>query len=180
MPWRVLLLERSKLVPFYLLLQLLSTISCSMYTRNSLRSIRNKGPTYWSSRSYTAPGFRQSSTARYSQPHVMANNQSSNHNEAKATTQTTAEEGEEHKSVRPIGLLGPGSGATTLDVSSGQSVTLDHLGPMVVNTDGTISRINNWTQMTDMERQSTMRIIVKRNKARLDALKSREEQGGPK
>ena len=31
----------------------------------------------------------------------------------------------------------------TLDVSSGQAVTLDHLGPVVVNSDGTLARITN-------------------------------------
>jgi predicted Fe-S protein YdhL (DUF1289 family) len=48
---------------------------------------------------------------------------------------------------------------------------------MVVNTDGTLSRITNWDTMTDMEQKSTMRIISKRNKQRLDALKATEQKG---
>ncbi|CAG8157411.1 unnamed protein product [Penicillium salamii] len=65
-----------------------------------------------------------------------------------------------------------GSGGIKLDMSSGGTeVKLDHLGPMVVNVDGTLSQIGNWAQMTDSEKESTMRIIGKRNQKRLDALK---------
>jgi hypothetical protein len=64
--------------------------------------------------------------------------------------------------------------AQKLDLSAegGSTVTLDHLGPMVVNVDGTMSRISNWEQMAEIERKNTLRIIAKRNKQRLDALKA--------
>jgi len=55
---------------------------------------------------------------------------------------------------------------------------LDHLGPMVVNQDGTISRIANWDQMSEIERKNTVRVLGKRNKTRLDALKMKEDEGG--
>ncbi|KAJ5719505.1 hypothetical protein N7493_007083 [Penicillium malachiteum] len=63
-----------------------------------------------------------------------------------------------------------------LDLSGegGSTVTLDHLGPMVVNVDGTLSRISNWEQMTEIERKNTLRILGKRNKQRLEALKAAE------
>lgn len=66
------------------------------------------------------------------------------------------------------------SNAPQIDLSQngGQSVKLDHLGPMVVNTDGTMSRISNWEHMTEMEKQNTLRVLGKRNKQRLDALKA--------
>ena len=63
---------------------------------------------------------------------------------------------------------------TTLDVSTGQSVALDHLGPIVVNRDGSISRISNWDKMTEAEQESTKRRIAKRNVERLKEL----DQGG--
>lgn len=64
------------------------------------------------------------------------------------------------------------SGATQLDVSGGGStVKLDALGPLVVNQDGTLSRIANWEQMTEIERRNTLRVLGKRNKLRLDTLK---------
>ncbi|KKK17875.1 hypothetical protein ARAM_005156 [Aspergillus rambellii] len=60
-----------------------------------------------------------------------------------------------------------------LDLSSGDStVKLDHLGPLVVNQDGTLSRIGNWAQMTELEKKNTLRVLGKRNKARLEALKA--------
>ncbi|KAG4438907.1 hypothetical protein IFR05_005587, partial [Cadophora sp. M221] len=56
-----------------------------------------------------------------------------------------------------------------LDISTGStSVKLDHLGPMVVNADGTLSRISNWDAMADVERENTLRVIGRRNKARLE------------
>ena len=68
----------------------------------------------------------------------------------------------------------PHNDVTQLDMSSGgTSVKLDHLGPMVVNADGTLARISNWQQMTDGEKEATLRIVGKRNKQRLEALKAK-------
>lgn len=53
----------------------------------------------------------------------------------------------------------------------GAGVKLDHLGPLVVNVDGTMSRIANWEKMADIERENTARIIGKRNQARLAKLR---------
>ncbi|KUJ08677.1 uncharacterized protein LY89DRAFT_564959, partial [Mollisia scopiformis] len=65
----------------------------------------------------------------------------------------------------------PHNAATQLDMSSGSTtVKLDHLGPVVVNVDGTMSRISNWDKMADIEKQNTLRIISKRNEQRLEAL----------
>jgi predicted Fe-S protein YdhL (DUF1289 family) len=55
---------------------------------------------------------------------------------------------------------------------------MDQLGPMVVNVDGTLSRITNWEAMTEIERTNTLRIISKRNKERLEKLKEREKGEG--
>ncbi|KAL7006351.1 hypothetical protein EMMF5_004004 [Cystobasidiomycetes sp. EMM_F5] len=59
-----------------------------------------------------------------------------------------------------------------LDVSSGKASI--ELGPVVVNEDGTLSRITNWAKMTERERATTMRVLVKRNRERLQAVKERE------
>lgn len=40
---------------------------------------------------------------------------------------------------------------------------------------GTLSRITNWLKMTESERKNTMRVLAKRNKSRLEALKARED-----
>ena len=81
---------------------------------------------------------------------------------------------------QPLGLPPPPSAeeATKLDMSSGSdTVKLDHLGPLVVNKDGSLSRISNWEQMTEQEKKSTMKILGKRNQLRTEALKEKEEQG---
>lgn len=72
-------------------------------------------------------------------------------------------------------LPAPGSeGATmTLEVD-GKAVELDHLGPMVVGRDGTVSRIANWDELSELERRNTLRILGKRNQARLAALRGEE------
>jgi len=55
----------------------------------------------------------------------------------------------------------------TLDVNSGQAVVLDAMGPVVVNSDGTLSRITNWDQMSASEKEVVKRRIAKRNVERL-------------
>lgn len=67
--------------------------------------------------------------------------------------------------------------AQKLDLSSGEAaVKMDHLGPLVVNQDGTLSRISNWQQMTDLEKKNTLRILGKRNQLRMEALKGKGEE----
>lgn len=63
-----------------------------------------------------------------------------------------------------------------LSAEGGSTVTLDHLGPMVVNVDGTLARISNWQEMAEIERKNTLRVLGKRNKQRLEALKAREAE----
>lgn len=83
----------------------------------------------------------------------------------------------------PLGLPAPSSsssgGAQTLEVD-GKPIVLDHLGPMVVHKDGTLSRIANWDEMTEIERRNTVRILVKRNQARLSALREGLPEGETK
>ncbi|KAF2680734.1 hypothetical protein K458DRAFT_271389, partial [Lentithecium fluviatile CBS 122367] len=66
------------------------------------------------------------------------------------------------------------SKAVELNVGSEQGVKLDHLGPMVVNRDGTLSRIANWEHMAEIERKNTLRILGKRNQLRMDMLRAEE------
>lgn len=67
-----------------------------------------------------------------------------------------------------------------LGAEGGSTVTLDHLGPMVVNVDGTLSRIGNWELMTEIERKNTLRILGKRNKQRLEVLEAARGEGEQK
>ncbi|EKV19503.1 hypothetical protein PDIG_03000 [Penicillium digitatum PHI26] len=69
-----------------------------------------------------------------------------------------------------------GGGSIKLDMSrGGTEMKLDHLGPMVVNVDGTLSQIGNWQQMTEIEKKNTLRVLGKRNQKRLEALRAKEK-----
>lgn len=48
----------------------------------------------------------------------------------------------------------------------------DALGPIVINSDGTTSRISNWTTMTESEKKTAVRLISARNKRRKEAILS--------
>jgi hypothetical protein len=79
----------------------------------------------------------------------------------------------------PLPLPEPSFNATQIDMSNGGStVKLDHLGPLVVNKDGTLSRIANWEQMAEIEKQNTLRILGKRNMLRREALQGKEKESG--
>lgn len=70
----------------------------------------------------------------------------------------------------PAPQEGNSSGITTLEVD-GKTVRLDHLGPLVIHKDGTMSRISNWGEMAEIERENTLRILGKRNQLRLGNLR---------
>ncbi|KAJ7873054.1 hypothetical protein B0H14DRAFT_2720720 [Mycena olivaceomarginata] len=46
----------------------------------------------------------------------------------------------------------------------GPAVKLDDLGPLVVNSDGTLSRMFNWATLTAAEQANTIRVLAARNK----------------
>lgn len=47
-------------------------------------------------------------------------------------------------------------------------LSFNKLGPLVVNKDGTLSRLDNWEHMTEQERKKTVSYLKKRNMLRLD------------
>ncbi|KAK4640155.1 hypothetical protein QC761_604500 [Podospora bellae-mahoneyi] len=66
-------------------------------------------------------------------------------------------------------------GKTTTVVVNGAPISLDALGPMVVNRDGTLARIANWQEMSSFERENTLRVLGKRNQLRLATLRGGDE-----
>lgn len=58
-----------------------------------------------------------------------------------------------------------------IDLSNGSKDLANELGPLIINKDGTTGRITNWHQMTEEEKQRTLRIITARNRKRLQVLK---------
>ncbi|CAO3617369.1 unnamed protein product [Cunninghamella blakesleeana] len=86
----------------------------------------------------------------------------------------------EHK---PILALPSTAEETVEKVDVNDTYKLKELGPVVVNENGTLSRINNWREMTDIEKSNVNRILLKRNRARLEKLKAKaaaEEQSEEK
>ena len=59
-------------------------------------------------------------------------------------------------------------------IKFGETVKLEELGPVIVQSDCTLRRIDNWHKLTEGEREATMRRIGGRNKVRLN--KCREQQ----
>ncbi|KAJ7260890.1 hypothetical protein B0H12DRAFT_1013758 [Mycena haematopus] len=68
----------------------------------------------------------------------------------------------------PLLLTGSDSVASENNIPQlqpgGPAVKLDDLGPLVVNSDGTLSRISNWAALTAAERANTIRVLSARNK----------------
>ena len=62
-----------------------------------------------------------------------------------------------------------GSGVRVVTVD-GNPVKLDRLGPIVVNKDGSLSRITNWGEMSEGEQQRTLKVVARRNKMRMGTL----------
>ncbi|EIW56305.1 uncharacterized protein TRAVEDRAFT_49139 [Trametes versicolor FP-101664 SS1] len=73
-----------------------------------------------------------------------------------------------------LALPPPSEGAEKTTVTANQAFKFDHLGPVIVNRDGTLSRIANWESMTPIEKERTLRILVARNQVRLAEQESQE------
>ncbi len=67
---------------------------------------------------------------------------------------------------QPALLALPSGNGDATQLGLGQTLKLDALGPIIVNSDGTTSRIVNWVNLTERERQVALRRIAARNKER--------------
>lgn len=76
-----------------------------------------------------------------------------------------------------LALPPAGEGAPIqVNLSDGPQHLTDKLGPLVINKDGSTSRITNWDKMTPEERERTIRILSKRNRQRIAVLKEQQLQ----
>lgn len=122
---------------------------------------------------------RRAHTMSTPQSEPTASKPESETQKSQSQEEASTQQAQEHLYLPSSESSGGGQQAPRLDLGAegGSTVTLDHLGPMVVNTDGTLARIANWEQMTEIERKTTLRVLGKRNKQRLEALKAAEGEG---
>jgi len=112
-------------------------------------------------------------------PHFKVMSSSTQPGASDSTSPKPKEQEQQPAEKAPLPLPEPrkDGDTTTIDMSAGgSSVKLDHMGPLVVNKDGTLSRISNWGEMSDIERQNTLRILGKRNQLRRQAVQGQEQK----
>ena len=80
-------------------------------------------------------------------------------------------EDSEIKLLPPVSTMSEGE---TRSISLGESIKFEELGPIIINTDGTTRRIENWNTLSPQEKASSWRLISKRNAQRLEALKRQQ------
>jgi hypothetical protein len=68
----------------------------------------------------------------------------------------------------------PDANIPTLRV--GQSLTLESVGPVIINSDGTTRTISNWDTLTEREQEVTWRRIKKRNAERREILEAKQKE----
>jgi hypothetical protein len=73
------------------------------------------------------------------------------------------------------------NGEFSRQINLGESISLEELGPIIINADGTTRRITNWSTLTEAEQKSSWRVISARNLKRLKVLqkKNAEETSFP-
>lgn len=69
----------------------------------------------------------------------------------------------------------PACDKSTNDVK--HNIKLENLGPIIINTDGTLGRIPNWADMPIDEQTKAIRLVSARNKKRLCALSADKAAG---
>lgn len=71
----------------------------------------------------------------------------------------------------PPALPTEGNTSAARSLALGESASLDELGPVVVTVSGQLRYIDNWAEMSEAERETTQRVIARRNAARLKKLR---------
>ncbi|KAG1821418.1 hypothetical protein EV424DRAFT_836214 [Suillus variegatus] len=87
---------------------------------------------------------------------------------APSEAMTNINDDQQMPSATPLLIAPPANDdAKQVTLGSSETIKLDALGPMVVNSDGTLSRIANWENMTKEEKERTIRVVAARNRARI-------------
>lgn len=81
--------------------------------------------------------------------------------------------------IAPVPLLLPSSDENNenrTSINLGETISFAELGPIILNSDGTTRRIDNWNTLTKQEQETTWRRIKKRNAERRERLLLEQEQ----
>ena len=62
------------------------------------------------------------------------------------------------------------SGEINRQITLGETISLEELGPIIINADGTTRRITNWSTLNKNEQENSWRVISARNLKRLKVL----------
>ena len=121
------------------------------------------------SNSLSADAFAAAVPGNAASPHVTA---SANQGAASSSSDSHDQE----QSTVPL------LGASTSDdpsiprIQLGETISFDHMGPVIINSDGTTRTIDNWKELSPQEQQTAWRRIAKRNEQRRAALLQQEQE----
>ena len=73
-----------------------------------------------------------------------------------------------------VGVEGDGEISRTINL--GETISLEELGPIIINADGTTRRITNWSTLSKAEQESSWRVISARNLKRLKVLQKKRAE----
>eukprot|EP00543_Licmophora_paradoxa_P013006 CAMPEP_0202473216 /NCGR_PEP_ID=MMETSP1360-20130828/90313_1 /ASSEMBLY_ACC=CAM_ASM_000848 /TAXON_ID=515479 /ORGANISM="Licmophora paradoxa, Strain CCMP2313" /LENGTH=128 /DNA_ID=CAMNT_0049100029 /DNA_START=54 /DNA_END=440 /DNA_ORIENTATION=- len=91
------------------------------------------------------------------------------------TAQSQHTEGETIEESKILQLPESDPNADIPTIKLGESIKFEEMGPVIINSDGTTRRINNWNEMTKKEQEVTWRRISKRNEERRKMLLEQQE-----
>ncbi|CAB9505105.1 expressed unknown protein [Seminavis robusta] len=61
-------------------------------------------------------------------------------------------------------------------IKLGETISFEEMGPVILNSDGSTRRIDNWDQLTEREKEVTWRRISKRNEERRKILLAKQQE----
>ena len=103
----------------------------------------------------------------------------SSNNHPQPPQNLAAQEGQEPETSKPELLqlsAGDPNDTNVKSLKMGESLKLDNLGPIIINTDGTTRTIDNWDTLTEREREVSWRRIAKRNAERRVILEQQQKE----
>ena len=96
-------------------------------------------------------------------------------NRLKSGVDTAAQEHAETGKAIPL-LPPPDPDSNLPSIKLGETKSFEEMGPVIINSDGTTRRIDNWDTLTEKEREVAWRRISKRNEERRKLLLEQQQQ----